>query len=109
MGQARERSRHPRACSDWTGLERRLVVELPGRLGLGAVAGALGGGGGPLQARADVVGVDLDDRAGLPLGGLPRAGLEPADHDDAVTLAERVAGDRKSTRLNSSHEWISYA
>src|SRR5438105_15069116 len=25
------------------------------------------------------------------------------------TIAERLFGDRKSTRLNSSHEWISYA
>src|SRR6266849_8409110 len=29
--------------------------------------------------------------------------------DYRQTLAERSSEDRKSTRLNSSHEWISYA
>src|SRR6266536_2842372 len=30
-------------------------------------------------------------------------------HDHAAGAAESADGDRKSTRLNSSHEWISYA
>src|SRR5258708_25157478 len=34
----------------------------------------------------------------------------PIDHASAfVTLPENAAGDRKSTRLNSSHQIISYA
>src|SRR5438105_11435263 len=33
-------------------------------------------------------------------------GEEGAEEEAAVSLAD---GDRKSTRLNSSHEWISYA
>src|SRR5207247_8902289 len=45
--------------------------------------------------------------------GIPRVG----DHEDARRLVERAepggpvalgCRDRKSTRLNSSHEWISY-
>src|SRR5207247_9018724 len=33
-----------------------------------------------------------------------------ASHDDTLRAEQRLAPpDRKSTRLNSSHEWISYA
>src|SRR5690349_23030446 len=105
------------------------------------------------QARADVVGDDLDDVALVAFLRLPRALLEPAGHHDPRALAERLAhvlrelapahdveearrllplagppvlpapvhrdteagepalagpGDRKSTRLNSSHVEISY-
>src|SRR5262245_36620599 len=60
-----------RSRSMWS--ERRLVGELAGvRLGRAAV-GALGLGGRPAQARGHLVGLDLDDRAGLALGGLPGA------------------------------------
>src|SRR5207247_10346635 len=31
------------------------------------------------------------------------------EHVEAAIAARRARGDRKSTRLNSSHEWISYA
>src|SRR5438105_11632744 len=35
---------------------------------------------------------------------------EAVGEDEAVVAEpERTGGDRKSTRLNSSHEWISYA
>src|SRR5438105_7150970 len=54
------------------------------------------------------------DRAGEP--GRPRADDQDADLDPLVRRVGRRAdrvpppfGDRKSTRLNSSHEWISYA
>src|SRR5215218_2714953 len=81
-------------------LERRLVVELTTLAGPGgaarpvaaatraAPAGALDLGGGELEAGADLVGLDLGDRALLALGGLPGAGPEPADHDAASALLE---------------------
>src|SRR5207247_10941065 len=40
-------------------------------------------------------------------GGLARAGAHIAA--DAARCARSSGADRKSTRLNSSHEWISYA
>src|SRR5207247_11143710 len=33
----------------------------------------------------------------------------PSEYQDRSGLALRTIPDRKSTRLNSSHEWISYA
>src|SRR3989449_1976218 len=41
----------------------------------------------------------------------PSIGLHPADIDRLLALLRRLAdaGDRKSTRLNSSHGYISYA
>src|SRR6266536_2149359 len=51
-------------------------------------------------------------RCRLRRGGaaLPRD-YRPPHPDDRQRTGEivRTAGDRKSTRLNSSHEWISYA
>src|SRR5438105_8655352 len=45
-----------------------------------------------------------------------RSGAERLDEDGvhpvvagAIAIAPATTGDRKSTRLNSSHEWISYA
>src|SRR6266566_3277489 len=75
-------------------ISRRLVVELPSRLGLRATAGAgaLRLGGRPAQRRGDLVGVDLGHRALLALGGLPGARLEPADDDDAVALGQGLGG-----------------
>src|SRR5215217_9678882 len=72
------------------GLERRLVGELvtPGggvlpprlaRLRLGE-----------LEAEADLIGLDLGDRALLALGGLPAPLTEPADHDHAGALADAL-------------------
>src|SRR5439155_4286790 len=80
-------------------LGRRLVLDRAGRAAAIAAAGgtaapvALGhGGGGPAQARTDLVGDDLDDRALLAVVGLPRPLLEPAGHDDAAALRQRLAG-----------------
>ena len=42
----------------------------------------------------------------LQAGELALAGAAPRAIT-RITLADRVAPDRKSTRLNSSHEWIS--
>src|SRR5438105_11296021 len=42
-----------------------------------------------------------DDRRGVPAERLRRSAR--------VVPAARLGADRKSTRLNSSHEWISYA
>src|SRR5438105_10517382 len=39
------------------------------------------------------------------IGGAHERGIVPDDDDAVAARAE----DRKSTRLNSSHEWISYA
>ena len=80
-----------------------------GRRGAGATAATVGGGArglldlrlGPAQARAELVGDDLDDGALLAVLGLPRALLEAAEHDDAGALgdagrgvlAERAPGD----------------
>src|SRR4051794_2256262 len=49
-------------------------------------------GGRPPQARADLIGDDLDDRALLAVGGLPRTLLEPSGHDHARALREGLAG-----------------
>src|SRR5438105_12498617 len=40
-------------------------------------------------------------------GGLPA--LLPDDAREPARIALDIGRDRKSTRLNSSHEWISYA
>src|SRR5699024_11976010 len=60
--------------------------------------------------------VDDDDaeleRVGYPLegdGDLGAALAVEADHVGEVDVGKRVTGDRKSTRLNSSHVSISYA
>src|SRR5207247_5259132 len=48
-------------------------------------------------------------------GEMPQRDDRAADEDAAVRAEEAIGdqpaadGDRKSTRLNSSHEWISYA
>src|SRR6266545_909255 len=73
--------------------ERRVVVELATPAGaVAGLAGTLRGGGGPLEAGADLLGLDLDHAAALALGGLPGAGLEPSEDDDAVALGQRVGG-----------------
>src|SRR5207247_11158446 len=58
-------------------------------------------------------------RSDRPVAASALAGLSPHPQQRAVpggeearaqdVSAERLAADRKSTRLNSSHEWISYA
>jgi hypothetical protein len=67
------------------GLERGVVVEVALAL---AVGGPLGLGDRPTQGRADLVGLDLDHRALVALGGLPGPRLQAADHDGPVALAE---------------------
>src|SRR6266540_6353974 len=77
----------------WWRLERRLVVELPGRRPASVgLAGALDLGGGPLQAGADLVGLDLGRRALVTLGRLPRAHPQPS-HDDAAGALGQGLGD----------------
>src|SRR5207247_9861022 len=66
-------------------LERGVVVELALAL---AVGGALGLGDGPAQRGGDLIGLDLDHRPLVALGGLPAAALEPADDHGPVALAE---------------------
>src|SRR5207247_10064534 len=45
-----------------------------------------------------------------PRGRWPERGaFVMTDQDDLLRRAAHARGDRKSTRLNSSHEWISYA
>src|SRR5690625_6600377 len=92
-------------------------VQQPAGLGeqgdVGGVPGARAGadGGGEV-----LVGGVLDGDAGVLLeglqGGVEAVGLDPAevaqDGDDTVP-GGASAGDRKSTRLNSSHVAISYA
>src|SRR5207247_5039697 len=52
----------------------------------------------------------LDAHVGPRLRTRDRPAPAPADGREAHPGARRVADlDRKSTRLNSSHEWISYA
>src|SRR5438105_8301076 len=41
--------------------------------------------------------------------GEPRVRFYPARSRTQTELSSAAVGDRKSTRLNSSHEWISYA
>src|SRR5207247_9887439 len=63
----------------------------------------------------DIYTLSLHDA--LPICGLCRFSFDVSDSEQldgpaAVShraRSETAAGDRKSTRLNSSHEWISYA
>src|SRR6266511_5266860 len=83
----------PRACwSGWAGLEGRLVLELAGvrRAAVGLAGGALGLGGRPAQAGADLLGGDLDHGALLALGRLPAPHPQLPDDHHAVALAEGV-------------------
>src|SRR6266542_591322 len=71
--------------------ERRFVVELAplgAALAVAAAGGPLGAGGRPFKAGGDLVGVDLGHRPLLTLGGLPRAGPQPPEHDGAVALGQ---------------------
>src|SRR5512132_4574712 len=81
----RDGGRRPGLTAAW-GSERGVVVELA--LALAAVGGALGLGDGPAQGGGDLVGLDLDQRALVALGGLPVAGLEPADDHRPVAFGE---------------------
>src|SRR3982751_6483335 len=56
----------------------------------GGAAGLLHAGGGPFQAGAEVVGLDLDDRPPLSVLVLPRALLEPAGDDNTSAPRERL-------------------
>src|SRR5207247_9284735 len=72
----------------------------------------------PAQERAGPAAADADDRWRRPPPGLGmfitfflelrRAGV-PVSLKEYLTLLQALSRDRKSTRLNSSHEWISYA
>src|SRR6266511_3609749 len=86
--------------------ERRLVAELAAAAARGrrvvaatAAATAVGGtlhlGGGELQARADLVGLDLGHRALLALGRLPGAHAQPA-HDHHPHALLQGVGDVRS-------------
>src|SRR5207247_5039239 len=64
------------------------------------------------------VGADLAPSESIAEEGYERRQLWPSERRQAVRLAldldrplrqGRLPQDRKSTRLNSSHEWISYA
>src|SRR2546427_8282397 len=48
-------------------------------------------------------------RPGSPQGDAPSAAVGTLERDRRPPTARRPAGDRKSTRLNSSHSQISYA
>src|SRR5207247_9870010 len=51
-----------------------------------------------------------NERRGVPVGALPRRqGVFRSRICDRAAGRDASGGDRKSTRLNSSHEWISYA
>src|SRR5258708_21942173 len=50
-----------------------------------------------------VVGMDATERT------LQGPGVSPEARKRAAEMRERASGDRKSTRLNSSHQIISYA
>src|SRR3989454_1286457 len=72
-------------------------------------------GHGILEARRGGIGADLDDRIehqdgpGAVVAGGGGELPTRADHYAHRREPERLAGDRKSTRLNSSHLVISYA
>src|SRR5919106_762605 len=72
------------------GLERRFVGELvtPGGRVLPPRLARLRLG--ELEAEADLVGLDLGDRALVALGGLPAPLTKPADHDHAGALADAL-------------------
>src|SRR5829696_4628444 len=90
----------PRTLAELDGLERWGVVELAAPLGgtlpavvafaVAALAGALDLGGGPLQAGADLLGLQFGDRALVALGGLPAALAQPPGDHDPVALGEGV-------------------
>src|SRR3989454_7318256 len=85
--------------------------------------GGLRGVGGVDRVPLLGLGVELPHRAGLRFGGVGRADHLPQARDGVVPLEREsqtgprrhegyqgaVKGDRKSTRLNSSHLVISYA
>lgn len=54
--------------------------------------GLVRAGDRPVQAGGDLGAVDLGDVALVALGGLPGAGLEPADDHRAVALVEGYVG-----------------
>src|SRR5918994_3945835 len=80
--------------------ERRRIGEVAAAFSLplpalvAIAAGTLGGafdlGGGELQARADLVSLDLGHRPLLAFRGFPAALAEPAGDHDPVTLGQRV-------------------
>ena len=81
-------------CLEWC-----FVVELPalgvplvalGAVTVAALAGPFDLGRGPLEAGADLVGLDLGDRPLVALGGLPAALAEPPGDHDPVALGQGV-------------------
>jgi hypothetical protein len=87
-------------------ISRRGVVEVATAFGLplsalrafavAALAGAVHLGRRPLEAGADLIGLDLGYRALVALGGLPAALAEPAGDYDPVTLAKCSAWPRQT-------------
>src|SRR2546422_7313590 len=63
------------------------------------------------RSRVDLVRAERDEQAHAQRGLDPRAqaGAVLADAADGGVRVEEVRQDRKSTRLNSSHGYISYA
>src|SRR5207247_10626944 len=62
-----------------------------------------------LRSRRDVLMMLTALGAASARAGRPRIAYARTSYDPAAKLDVRVSEDRKSTRLNSSHEWISYA
>src|SRR5215207_997137 len=74
--------------SEWWGVVE--LAALGAAVGGTVAGGLLGGGDRPLQAGGNLGGVDLGDVALVALGGLPGAGLEPANDHGAVALPQRL-------------------
>ena len=61
---------------------------------------------GQFALALEKLGWDADDELSVEIGGVAVTGT--ATHPDAnAKWAKPFGSDRKSTRLNSSHEWIS--
>src|SRR5438105_8954378 len=71
----------------------------------------VGGIGGPYGASLAKAGVDVTFVArGAHLAAMRENGLRiEGDRGEILVRPAQATEDRKSTRLNSSHEWISYA
>src|SRR5690606_42013828 len=85
----------------YTTLFRSSVIILGTSLGLAPIGQT---GGQLLDMNRPLLGID-----GSRCGGTVPGGIDLARQSVAMELKDRCDGDRKSTRLNSSHVKISYA